>query len=82
MAVIGGIEVSDKLLAEYIEEIRYYIQRSNDLPVGVRLPMSDATRTALHDIILTSVRQERGSAFSMALNKYIDDLCEKEGWLK
>ena len=80
MAVIGGIEVDNKLLAEYIEEVRAMIKRSNDLPLGVRLPFSDETRTALHDIILTSVRQERGSPFSMALSKYLDDLCKKEGW--
>ena len=78
--IIEGIEVSDDLMAEYIEKVRYLIQRSNELPVGVTIPMDDEERRAYHDIILLSVKQERGSVFSRKLSEYIDDLADKEGW--
>lgn len=78
--IIDGIDVSDELLAKYVEIVRHTIERSNTLPSGVHIPMDDEERRAFHDIILASVRQSRGSPFSRALNDYVDGIAEKEGW--
>lgn len=79
---IAGIEVSDELMIKYVEIVRQMIIRTNVLPTGVHIPIDDEERRAMHDIILTSVRQSRGSEFSRQLAKYVDELAEKEEWFQ
>jgi len=76
--IIGGLEVDDKLLAEYIEHVRDMAM--SDVPIGVSVQYKEETRRALHDIILTSVRQSRYSEFSKALDEYVEKLAKKERW--
>jgi len=80
--IISNVKVDNDLIAEYVEAVRRMVERSNSLPSGVMLPTDDEERRALHDIILTSVRQSRGSEFSRELNNHVDKLAEKEGWFK